>query len=93
VYSANPISYHIAKKYIQIRYIGLPNIVCDSPIVPELIQDDVNPKKIIKTILNYLDNPTEYNKMKQDLLEVGNLLGKKSASNGVAEIMIQLLTK
>jgi len=92
VYIANKVSYFIAKNVIRIKYIGLPNIIFDQHIVNELIQDDVNPQKMIEVILSYMDNPKEYDKLKDSLSKIHGILGKKSASNTVSEIILKIIS-
>ena len=93
VYKVNKLSYHIAKKVIRVKYIGLPNIVFDEPVLPELIQDDFNPDKIIDTILSFMDSPEKYNQVCAKLSTINALLGQQSASNSVAEIMLNTLSQ
>jgi len=92
VYIANSISYYIAKNIIKVKYIGLPNIIFDNHIISELIQYDVNPQKIIQVILSYMDDPQRYNELKTSLNNIHSILGKKSASNTVSEIILKLIS-
>ena len=41
-YKGNPISYHIAKRVIKVKYISLVDLIMDKPVVKELIQQDMN---------------------------------------------------
>ena len=45
-YKANGLSYFIAKRIVDIKYISLVNLIMDKQVVTELIQDDCNPKRI-----------------------------------------------
>jgi len=45
-YKANILSYVIAKQLIRVSHIGLPNIVLDNDVLPELVQHDLNPENI-----------------------------------------------
>jgi len=91
VYIANPLSYLIAKRIVKVRYIGLPNLIFDRPVIDELIQHDVNPDRLIHTILSYMDDAQKYAELKESLGEIHNILGKKSASNTVSEMILKLL--
>lgn len=90
-YKVNPLSYHIAKNIIKIKYIGLPNIIFDEAVVPELIQHDANGKNLAKTINMYLNDDEKYNQLKQKLAGLHSLLSKKSASKLTAQKAIKLL--
>ena len=91
VYKTSPLSYQIAKRYIRVKYIGMPNIILDKPIIPELIQSDVNPDNIIKTILFYLEHEKEYQAMSIDLKGLQEHLSEESASKNVAEIVLKMI--
>jgi lipid-A-disaccharide synthase len=91
VYKVNKLSYLLAKKLVKIKYIGLPNIVFDDSIVPELIQDDFNPDKIIETMLSYMDNEEKYKDITGRLADLHTKLGDGSASGGVAEIVVRIV--
>jgi lipid-A-disaccharide synthase len=39
-YKGNPISYAIAKRLVKVKYISLPNLILDEPLITELIQGD-----------------------------------------------------
>lgn len=98
-YIANKISYLLAKKIIKIKFIGLPNIILnedtklDSPVIPELIQDDVNPDKIISMISNFMDNVENYDLIKKKISKISTLLGEQSASANVSKLITDLLSE
>jgi lipid-A-disaccharide synthase len=92
VYIANPISYHIAKKIVKVRYIGLPNLIFDEPVVTELIQNEVNPDKIVEIILSYTNDETAYQQLANKLKEIHEHLGKRSAAKSVTDIIIKLIS-
>ncbi|MCL2064582.1 MAG: lipid-A-disaccharide synthase [Candidatus Cloacimonetes bacterium] len=91
VYKANCLSYILAKRIIKVKYIGMPNIIFDKLIVPELIQNDVNRDKIIETILFYLDNEDEYQKMSSHFKDLHDILGTLSASKTTADLINNLI--
>lgn len=45
-YIGNAISYKIAKRLVNIKYISLPNLILDQDLVTELIQDDCTVKRL-----------------------------------------------
>ncbi|SHN91795.1 Lipid-A-disaccharide synthase [Bathymodiolus heckerae thiotrophic gill symbiont] len=46
VYKLSTVSYFIASRLIKSKYISLPNVIANKPLVPELIQDQANAKNI-----------------------------------------------
>nr|PZN03623.1 MAG: lipid-A-disaccharide synthase [Pseudomonadota bacterium] len=51
-YRMAPLSFAIAKRLVRVKYVGLPNILCDDWVVPELLQDDVTPENLAQAALN-----------------------------------------
>lgn len=87
-YKANPISYQIAKKIIDIKYISLVNLIMDEEVVTELIQKDLNQKLLKKELGKLLQQGKERDEMinKFDLLI--DKLGGGGASAKTAELLI-----
>lgn len=54
VYKTSAINYWIAKMVVRVPYIGLPNLLANKSIVPELIQEDVTPMHMAKSVLQQL---------------------------------------
>ncbi len=92
LYKVAPLSYHIGKFLIKISSFGLPNIVADRKIVREFIQDDAEPALLCDEMLKLLDDQDYRKRMKQDLLEVRQLLGEPGCSVRVANMIAEMLS-
>ncbi|MBF0211493.1 MAG: lipid-A-disaccharide synthase [Desulfamplus sp.] len=90
VYKTSSFTYFIAKNFVKIPYIGLPNIVAKYQIVPELLQHNATPEKIANQILLML-NPATLAYIKKRLLMVPRYLGGSGAAKRVSKIAIQML--
>ena len=90
-YKANRMSYEIGKRIIKIDKIGLPNIIMDEIVFPELIQDDANGKKIADTIMLHLSKKELLDRTRSKLNKLHGLLGDRKSSETVAEIARKLL--
>lgn len=55
-YKTDFVTYHIVKRLIKVPYIGLPNLLANATVVPELIQDDVTPENCAEAIMNVLES-------------------------------------
>lgn len=90
-YKGGWISYQIAKRIITLKYISLVNLIMDSEIVVELIQDECNKKNIRIQLQKIL---TDENRAKlresYDLLE--KKLGGAGASKKTANLIFKHLT-
>lgn len=90
VYKTSKLSYSIGRRLIKLKWIGLPNIIMEKNLIPELIQDDVTGDSIHKEITKYLSSPAEYRSVSEDLKELRALLGEKSTSKEVAAIIEEM---
>ena len=91
-YRGNWISYQIAKRVISLKYISLVNLIMDAPIVTELIQGELNTKKL-KTELEKLLNPEHRDKLLKDYKTLREKLGNEGASERTASLILNSLQK
>ena len=94
VFKASLISYLIAKSFVKIKYIGLPNLILDKEIVKEYIQNDANEENIVREIKeNLKENSSQYLQMQNSFKEIKEILGKEKVSQKVADIIKNWLEK
>ncbi|HLK59617.1 MAG TPA: hypothetical protein VKU00_23860 [Chthonomonadaceae bacterium] len=74
----------------KIKMIGLPNILADRFIVPELIHHAATPEAIAEHALKMLNDFQTRQRVKQDLQEVRAMLGEPGASKRVAQLVLEL---
>ena len=51
------LSWRIANGKRLLPWVGLPNILCNDSLVPEFLQEQVQPKALAKAVLQWLDDP------------------------------------
>ena len=93
VYRVTPVSYWIGKKVVNVPYIGLVNLVADEEIVPELIQGEVNPRRLVEESLAILENPRKKETMIGRLKMVKERLGKGGATERTANIAMEMINR
>lgn len=84
VYRVNSMTWVIGKELFTIGYIGLPNIVANNRIVPELLQDEFTPQHLVDKTEHYLNDRVRFDQMVRDLAEVKARLGGPGASQRAA---------
>jgi len=90
-YKSSNISYQIAKRVVNIKYISLVNLIMDKEIVKELIQHDLTEQNL-KIELDKILTEGEYqNNLRQNYKDLKEKLGGGGASKKVAELMIGYL--
>ena len=91
IYKVSPISYWIGKAMIQVKHIGLVNLIAGREIVPELLQEDASPMRISKTVIEMIRDPSNLEKVRLELMNTRDLLGMPGASERVADIALGML--
>ncbi|SDR89290.1 lipid-A-disaccharide synthase [Formosa sp. Hel1_31_208] len=86
-YKANAISYQIAKRIITLKFISLVNLIMDREVVTELIQGDLNTKRLKKELVKILDE-NERKTLFMDYYELEKKLGGKGASLKAAKLIV-----
>lgn len=90
-YKGSWMSYQIARRVINVKYISLVNLILDQPLVPELIQGELNRDSLISE-LNALKQGDARNAQLEGYDELKHLLGDEKASRNAADIIIGALT-
>jgi|SRR5690554_576501 len=93
VYKTSLLTYFIGKNLVNVKNIGMANIISGEEIVPELIQDKVNAEQIYSESKKILENDILYNSIRTKLLNINQKLGEKGAVRKTAESIIQLLNE
>lgn len=87
-YKANAISYHIAKRIITLKYISLVNLIMDREVVTELIQGELN-KKRLKTELEAILDDNKRIQLFIDYYDLEKKLGGEGASKNAAKLIVE----
>jgi lipid-A-disaccharide synthase len=91
VYKVSPINYWIARHLIHVPYVGLVNWVAGHKMVPEYIQEEAVPEAIMDGALRFLEDPGYYQSTRNQLLAVGEKLGRPGASVRVAQLAREMM--
>lgn len=88
VYKTSVITYFFIILFIRsLKYIGLPNILANDSIVPELIQNNMKADSLVRAVGKYIENPLVYNRTKQALSALKKELGGKITSLELLKII------
>ena len=78
-YRMSSLTYRLAKWLVKTPFIGLPNLLANRLIVPEVIQEAVTPAAIATTLLEYLNHPEKTAQLVQTYRELHETLRMDSA--------------
>jgi lipid-A-disaccharide synthase len=93
IYKGNAISIGIARMVVNIKYISLVNLIMDSPVVKELIQEDCNPQKIGAELDAILNHSTYRQQMLDNYDKLDKKMGQPGASGRTADLIIKYSSK
>lgn len=88
-YKTSGVSYAIAKRLVKLDYISLVNLVMDSEVVKELIQEDCNTQELTNELERILTEPGR-TAMLDNYEILHKKLGGQGASNNVANNILSL---
>lgn len=91
-YRASPIDFAIASQIATVTDIGMVNIIARRRIVPEFLQDDMEPSRVAPVLKELLDASSDRRlTMLRDLAEVRDSLGDRGAAGRVAALALQMV--
>jgi lipid-A-disaccharide synthase len=91
-YKGSPISYHIAKAVVKIKYISLVNLIMDKPVVKELIQNELTTENIVRELNAILSDSVRQQQIANDYHQLRHMLQQEeSASAKAARSIVSLL--
>ncbi|SPD75092.1 Lipid-A-disaccharide synthase [uncultured Desulfobacterium sp.] len=91
VYKMSPLSYHAARLFIDVPFIGLVNLVGGERVATELIQDQVTPQRLADEVGFILEDKKARETMINKLMLVRDRLGKGGASLQTARIALEMM--
>jgi lipid-A-disaccharide synthase len=92
-YKMSPLSYAVGRMLIRgVDYIGMPNLLAGRPVVPELIQYDVTPQKLVRAAEPLLAQSL-HDQVAAELRALRDQLGTPGAAGRVAAMALDILAK
>lgn len=93
IYKVAPLSYAIGKMLVQVEHAGICNIIAGERVVPELIQHEAEPGRIVAEVESMLTDGSRYARMREKLLAVRAKLGEPGAPGRVAALAVKLMAE
>ena len=93
VYRMSALSFAIGRLIIDVKHVGLVNIVAGKRVAPELLQNDVTPENIAAAIAGMLGDPVRHKQVRDELVRMKMQLGDGGASARAAAVVMELLSE
>ena len=86
-YRLNTLSWWLMKPKGYQPYFGLPNILCERFVVPELMQDDATPENLAQALLNLVNDKNAVAQLERTFTELHRTLRQNTAQKAAAAIL------
>jgi lipid-A-disaccharide synthase len=94
-YKINRLTHFIAVRMTFGKYAGLPNVILDRPLMPELLQYDCTPERLVAELAKLLDDPAARQAQLDGGSEIRRLLSPagKTPSEAAADVVLGVLNQ
>jgi lipid-A-disaccharide synthase len=91
-YRMPALSYWLMKRKRYQPYVGLPNILCERFVVPELVQEDATPENLCQALLNLVNDKDAVAELERIFTELHLTLRQDTAKKAAQAILPYLPT-
>ena len=94
VYRVSPLTYAVGKRLVNVPFYGMVNLIAGRKVVPELIQQDLTPERVVSELRELIPDGPRRSQMVSDLAEVkGKLRGSSTglAAENAARAVLETL--
>jgi len=90
VYRVSWLDYRMARQFVTLTDVAMPNVLAGKRIVTELIQDDLTPERVAAAAVALLTDQQQHARTRDALREVLDQLGTSGASGRAAEAVLEV---
>jgi lipid-A-disaccharide synthase len=91
VYRVSWVTYWLARLLVNVKYIGIANIIAGKAIVPELVQSQLSAERLVRESQAILNDHDARQRMIANLSKLRGQLGSPGAANRVAELAASMI--
>jgi lipid-A-disaccharide synthase len=84
-------TYLAARLVVNVKYLGMPNVLANKEVVPEFIQHRAKPSTIAKAVLQLINDPAARDRMISEFDQIVAKLGEGGASEKAARAILEEL--
>jgi len=88
MYRVSALTYELARRLVSVDHIGMPNIILERSVFPELIQSAVTPDALAAAVRDVYARREE---LTTDLAEIRGRLGRPGAAERAARLALELM--
>jgi lipid-A-disaccharide synthase len=91
-YRMSALSYLVARLLVRVPYFSLPNLLAGRRLVPEILQGEVEPRRLAREVSRWLDDAVAVEDLKQAFSAI-RLTLRRQASHAAAAALLDLAGK
>lgn len=91
LYRTSWLTYEIGRRVITVKYLAMPNLLADAPVMPEFVQGKANPDALAGEAVDWLRSPEKRIEVRHRLRQVTRQLGTPGAAGRAAHHLLDLL--
>ena len=92
MYRLSWLTYGIARLLVRVEHIGMANLIAGERVVPELVQAELTPERIVEESRRILDSPEVRSGIVDKLSKLKNKLGSSGAAGRVADLALGMMS-
>jgi lipid-A-disaccharide synthase len=90
IYKISKLTYHLVKNKFYLPYFGLPNIIAQRFVVPELMQNEATAENIAQAVNNYLADRKLCQQLKSHFTEMHQVLRCNAAMRAAETVLLTM---
>lgn len=91
VYKVNWLTYLVGRALVKVKWLGMPNVIAGRAIVPEFIQQEASPNRIVAAAKELIEDKAKRATMQRELATVISTLGGPGAGERAARLILASL--
>lgn len=91
LYRTSWLTYEIGRRVITVKYLAMPNLLADAPVMPEFVQGKATAEALANQSMDWLGSPEKLHEIRQRLRQATNQLGTPGAAGRAAQHVLNLL--
>jgi len=88
IYRVHPITFAVGRRLVKVKHLSIINVMAGETVVPEFLQENLDPTAVAQEALELLSNPSRRETMKKHVADVVATLGGPGASKRAAEAIL-----
>ena len=89
LYKTSYLSWFLMKRFVKVKYAGMPNIILNEELIPELLQKNLTSEKIINETKRFFNDNNYKKRLMSGYKKIINELGRPGASLRAAKNIIE----